>query len=71
MEEKTSAAEAAAGAVEQRCPICLEDVNDKTFIDACFHILLHALVVNALASNEQPFLVLSLISKHIVSASGA
>lgn len=31
---------AGAGAVEQRCPICLEDFEDKTFIDACFHILI-------------------------------
>ncbi len=30
----------AAGAisVEERCPICLEDFEDKAFVDACFHI---------------------------------
>ncbi len=34
-------AESAAGAksVEDRCPICLEDFEDKAFVDACFHIL--------------------------------
>ena len=31
----------AASTVEQRCPICLEDFDNKTFIDACFHILLN------------------------------
>ena len=51
MEEKSDVADAsaaAAGAVEQRCPICLEDFKDKTFIDACFHILFYALVVSTL-----------------------
>jgi len=36
----TGESAAGAGAIEQRCPICLEDFEDKTFIDACFHILL-------------------------------
>lgn len=26
---------------KQRCPICLEDFEDKTFIDPCFHIHNH------------------------------
>lgn len=30
---------AGASSAEQRCPICLEDFQDKSFIDACFHIL--------------------------------
>lgn len=36
-----SAVEPAAGAntSEQHCPICLEDFEDKSFIDTCFHIL--------------------------------
>ena len=33
------ASTAGAGSVEQRCPICLEDFEDKAFIDVCFHIL--------------------------------
>lgn len=37
----TSAEGGGAGAIEKRCPICLEDFDDKTFIDACFHILLN------------------------------
>ncbi len=37
-----AAVEPAAGATassESRCPICLEDFEDKAFIDACFRIL--------------------------------
>lgn len=30
---------AGATSAEERCPICLEDFEDKAFIDACFHIL--------------------------------
>ena len=30
---------AGASTAEERCPICLEDFEDKAFIDACFHIL--------------------------------
>ena len=28
---------------EMRCPICLENVEDKAFTDPCFHILLYVL----------------------------
>ena len=30
---------AGASSAEERCPICLEDFQDKAFVDACFHIL--------------------------------
>ena len=28
-----------ASAIEERCPICLDDYQDKAFIATCFHIL--------------------------------
>ena len=31
---------AGASTSEQRCPVCLEDFEDKAFVDSCFHILL-------------------------------
>ena len=31
---------AGAGSTEERCPICLEDFQDKAFVNACFHILI-------------------------------
>lgn len=44
LEESSTAAEVRE---KQRCPICLEDFDDKTFIDPCFHIHLHLLAVLA------------------------
>ena len=41
MEKGVGSRAVAASTVEQRCPICLEDFENKTFIDSCFHILLH------------------------------
>ena len=32
---------AGASTSEQRCPVCLEDFEDKAFVDSCFHILLY------------------------------
>lgn len=31
-----------ANSSEERCPICLEDFEDKAFIGACFHILYYS-----------------------------
>lgn len=31
----------AAGMVEERCPICLDDFQDKAFVASCFHILIY------------------------------
>lgn len=41
LEQSCAEIKPAAGAstAEERCPICLEDFEDKAFIDACFHIL--------------------------------
>ena len=30
---------AVVGMAEERCPICLDDFQDKAFITSCFHIL--------------------------------
>lgn len=38
--EKKDTSCGAACAVEERCPICLDDFQDKAFITSCFHILL-------------------------------
>lgn len=31
---------------DERCPICLSDIDDKAFLDNCFHILLILLFVH-------------------------
>lgn len=74
----TSAEGGGAGAIEKRCPICLEDFDDKTFIDACFHILLNTelcycteTILPMVCAYINCTLSLSLTSKHIVSASAA
>ena len=38
---------AGAGSAEERCPICLEDYDDKAFIDACFHAFCFGCIVKA------------------------
>lgn len=38
---------AGAGSTEERCPICLEDYQDKAFIDACFHAFCFECIVKA------------------------
>ena len=38
---------AGAESAEERCPICLEDYEDKAFIDACFHAFCFGCIVKA------------------------
>lgn len=37
-EEKVNVAPG-AGSVETNCPICLDEMDNKSFLDSCFHIL--------------------------------
>ena len=39
-DEETVDVAPGAGSVETNCPICLDEMVDKSFLDTCFHILL-------------------------------
>ena len=41
LEDETQTAPAASS-TEDRCPVCLEDYQQKAFVDACFRILGHS-----------------------------
>lgn len=47
---------ARASATEDRCPVCLEDYQDKVFVDACFHAFCFNCITCAaeLAGNKCP-----------------
>ena len=40
MDEETVEVAPGACSVETNCPICLDEMVDKSFLDTCFHILL-------------------------------
>lgn len=46
-EGRSTTTAAGASSAEERCPICLEDFEDKAFIDACFHAFCFACIVKA------------------------
>lgn len=52
---------AGASSVEERCPICLEDYEDKAFVDACFHAFCFECIVKAveMTSNRCPMCKIS------------
>ena len=41
MDEQTVSVAPGAGSVETNCPICWDEMDNKSFLDTCFHILCH------------------------------